>query len=184
MEIEASRNTNSAVDCCRLPDNRRPNPQRLVICEQTGRWAVALRRELSSQGKFPQECSIEETRSVAQCWDRLEQSPAGFVVVELTPKNLQLLLARMGHIEWRFPLSRVAIVARADAFDGKWLFCHERLFRQAGAVFFATSLRSEAPRGVRALATIVSRHLQQSPRPQRTVLEDIRARLPWPEVST
>ena len=50
--------------------------------------------------------------------------------------------------------------------------------------FLGASLRSEAPRGVRDLADVVSRHLQQSPRPQRTIFEDIRARLPWPGVST
>ena len=183
MEIEANRNTNSAADGCRLPDSRRSNPRRLVICEQTGRWAVALRRELSSPGKLPEECPIEETRSVAQCWKRLEEAPAGFVVVELTPKNFQRLLVRMGYMEWRFPLARVAVVTRADAVDGKCLFRHERLFRQAGAVFFGTSLRSnlrsEEPLGVRDLADIVCRHLQQSPRPERTIREDIRARLPW-----
>ena len=183
METATNRNANSAADCYRLPDQRRSHPRRLIVCEQAGRWAVALRRELSSHGKLSEECPIEETRSVAQCWERLEEAPAGFVVVELTPKNLERLLVRMGYMEWRFPLARVAVVTRADAVDGKCLFRHERLFRQAGAVFFGTSLRSnlrsEEPLGVRDLADVICRHSQQSPRPERTILEDIRARLPW-----
>ena len=179
MEIKANRNSNSAANGCRLPDNRRSNPRRLVVCEQTGRWAAALRRELSSHGKLPEECPIEETRSMAECWKRLEEAPAGFVVVELNPNNLQRLLVRMGYMEWRFPLARVAVVARADAFDEERLSRHERLFRQAGAVFFGTSLRSEEPRGARDLADVVCRHLQQSPQRDRTIIGDIRARLPW-----
>lgn len=189
MEIKAYGNANSVADSRRLPDGCRLHPSRLVVCEQTGRWAAALRRALSSwgpssRGKLPEECLIEETRSVEECWKRLEQSPAGFVVVELTQNNIQQLLVHMGYMEWRFSLARVAVVARSDAFDKERLSQHEWLFRQSGAVFFGTSLRSETPRGVCDLAAVACRHLQQSPRPQRTIFEEIEARLPWKGFST
>ena len=57
---------------------RRSSPARLIVCERTGRWAVALRRELADAG-----VRVWETRTLADCWNELAESPASFVVLEL-----------------------------------------------------------------------------------------------------
>lgn len=67
--------------CVLLADDARP--ARLIVCERTGRWAVALRRELAGSG-----VRVHESRSIAECWQGLAESPAGFAVVELTGGNL------------------------------------------------------------------------------------------------
>ena len=60
-------------------------PAHLIVCEPSGRWAVALRRELGPSAR------VFETRSVAECWERLARSPGSFVVVEATAGNLEPL---------------------------------------------------------------------------------------------
>lgn len=184
MTLGVNREPDSSGNACQLPDSPRSSSGRLIICEPTGRWAVALRRELTSYRELTGDNPVEETRSVAECWERLRNAPASFVVVELTRKNVDTLLKYMVHLEWRFPLARVAVVARRNPADCEWAALYERLTRQAGAVFFGTSLRSEEPHGVRALAGVAFRHLQQSPHPRRTISEEIWATLPWRSFAT
>ncbi len=153
---------------------------RVIVCEPSGRWAVALGRELSACGNF----HIEQTRSLAECWGRLDGAAAAFVVVELTRGNVDRWLDLMAALEWRHPLVRVAVVVRGDPLDKQCLSRYQWLAREAGAVFVGTSLRGqglggEGPGGVRELADVVRRHLLRSPRPQKSVSEEIWDKLPW-----
>jgi DNA-binding NtrC family response regulator len=124
---------------------------------------VALRRELTATG-----IRVDETRSVAQCWELLAQAPASFLVVELTRASAEALLERLAWLERDYPLAQVAIVA------SRALANFQRAVREAGAIHFTTSPR-EAP----ALAGLAYRHLQAAPRPMRTLAEEIWAELPW-----
>ncbi len=182
-------------DRCRLPPLWGPCSGRVIICETSGRWAVALGRELRAcctlraAGKLPEDFSVEQTRSVAECWGRLHDAPAAFVVVELTPGNVDTWLHRMAALECRYPLARVAVVVRCDRLDNQCLSRYQWLAREAGAVFVGTSLRSEGLvgkglggkglGGVRELADVVRRHLLRSPQPQKSVWEEIWDKLPW-----
>jgi len=152
----------SKDDADRLPESA--GPGRLVVCEQTGRWAVALRRELA--GRF----RVHETRSVAQCWAALGEAPASFLIVALSGSNVELLLERMVWLERDFPLARVAVVAGDQLADYEWLV------REAGAIYFARS-----PRRLGPLAELARRHLEQAPRPRRSFSQQIWAGLPWSE---
>lgn len=160
-------------------------PARLIVCESSGLWALALRRELALCSEWSRlektlgNRMLEETRSVAECWQRLGNAPAGFVVVELTPVNIDPLLKHLELMEWRFPLARVAVVARPWLFGREDFLCYEWPLREAGAVFFAATLRSEGAQGVKALAGLACRHLKQSPRPLLTTAQKIWAGLPW-----
>ena len=138
-------------------------PARLIVCERTGAWAVALRRELAAAGVH-----VHETRSVAECWEVLARCPAGFLVVELTPAAVDPLLARMASLEREFPLARVAVVTERRFRDCQWPL------REAGAVDFVVSPRELAP-----LARAIVRHLEQAPEPPRSLTERIWAGLPW-----
>jgi transcriptional regulator with GAF, ATPase, and Fis domain len=73
-------------------------PARLIVCERTGRWAVALRRELAEAG-----VRVWETRTLADCWTELAESPASFLVLELgadvadLPERLHLASQAAAH---------------------------------------------------------------------------------------
>ena len=147
--------------CVLLGDGAKP--ARLIVCERTGRWAVALRREVDGS-----DVRVHETRSIAECWQQLAESPAGFVVVELTGSNLSSLLERLARLPRELPLARVAVVADRRLAKYEWLI------REAGAVHFTCSPRQLGP-----LARAAAGHLDQAPSPPKTLVEQIRAGLPW-----
>jgi hypothetical protein len=136
---------------------------RLIVCERTGRWAVALRRELAEAG-----VPVCETRSLADCWAALAEAPGSFVVAELTTANVVGLLARMARQQRDFPLARLAVVAE------RRLSLYEWFMREAGAVHFTCSPRQLGP-----LARLACRHLAQAPAPPQSLNERLWAALPW-----
>jgi len=144
------------------------DPARLIVCERTGDWAVVLRRELDDSTT-----RVAETRSLTECWQTLEESPASFVVVELTAGNSDSLLQRMGRLQRDFPLARIGVVAARDMARYEWLL------REAGAVYFTCS-----PRQLTAIAEIACRHLAQSPKPERNLTDRVWASLPWQRRAT
>ena len=135
---------------------------RLIVCERSGRWAVALRRELAAAVR------VRESRSLADCREMLAAAPASFVVVELTPGNAALLLRQMARFPGDFPLARLAVVADRSLADYEWLM------REAGAVHFVCSPRQSGP-----LASLAARHLAQAPAPRLSLTQHIWASLPW-----
>lgn len=136
---------------------------RLAVCERSGQWAVALRRELTAD-----EIRVHETRSLRECWELLAQCPSSFVVAELSESGVDALLDGLVRLERLFPLARVAVVAERPLAD------YEPLVREAGAVHFVTSPRECGP-----LARLARRHLEQAARPRRSVTETIWKSLPW-----
>ncbi|MGQ9575257.1 MAG: hypothetical protein ACUVUC_08065 [Thermoguttaceae bacterium] len=143
------------------PDRR--GLARWIICERTGRWALALRRQPAALG-----LPIYQTRSLADCWEMLQQFPWSFVVIELDPRHLEALLARLARSERDYPMARMAIVAERSLAGYEWLM------REAGAVWFTSSPREAAP-----LAAMARRHLAQVPAPVLSTLQRIWASLPW-----
>jgi len=136
---------------------------RLIVCERDGRWAAVLRRELAGAGG-----RVWETRSLADCRDELEQSPASFVVAELTAGNVERLLGLLARLPRWFPAVRLAITADRALEGAEWLM------REAGAVHFLCSPRRAGP-----LARMACRHLAQAPAPEQGLAERIWASLPW-----
>jgi len=94
--------------------------------------------------------------------------PASFLLAELTARNLKPLLERMAQLPRVFPQARLAVVADRALQSREWLM------REAGAVHFAVS-----PRDLALLAGVACRHLDQVPKPHRTITEQIWAGLPW-----
>jgi hypothetical protein len=135
---------------------------KLIVCERSGRWAVALRRELAEPG-----IRVWETRTLADCRDELIENPASFAVIELGANAVGVLrlLARQPR---QFPAARLAVVADRAQADHEWLM------REAGAVHFLCS-----PRQVAVLARLACRHLAEVPPPQQSLGERIWASLPW-----
>jgi len=159
---------------------------RLIVCERTGRWAAALRRELeriaqrrairaehpagvqdrASPSPFPP--SIEETRSLDHAFRTLAEAPASFLAVELSRSNVDALLGHMADLARWFPLVRLAVLSDRRLSGYAWLV------REAGAVWHTSSPRRLAP-----LAELACRHLATAPRPRRSLREQIWAGLPW-----
>lgn len=147
------------------PPEAGSGPPCVIVCERTGRWAVALRRELGS------ELRMHETRSLTEAWGVLKRCPAAFVVVELTRTNADALLARLARTERDHPRARVAVVAGRELLNG------QGLMREAGAVHFVVSARELTP-----LAHAIRRHCEQVPLPKRSLAEQVWAELPWGRV--
>ncbi len=135
----------------------------LIVCEQEGRWAVALQRWLAGRS-----IRVFQTRSLAQCWRMLADRPASFLVVEVTAVRWATLLDRLGRLERDFPAA--AVWAVADRGLGEW----EWALREAGVLGLTTSTRH-----VRPVAQVAARHLDRVPRPPMTLTDRIWAELPW-----
>jgi hypothetical protein len=138
-------------------------PARLVVCERTGRWALAVRRELADTG-----IRVWETRSLEDCASVLGESPASFLVLELSEMKIEETLDFARNWQAEFPLFRFAIVADRDLAPYKWLM-HE-----SGAAEFFCSVRKSG-----ALARTACRHLAQVPSLPQSLSERIWANLPW-----
>lgn len=136
---------------------------RIIVCEKTGSWATALRRALSTTRH-----RVCETRSLAECWRELEQSPASVVAFELKRENCEALIERLLNLSRRFPQAHViAIGPRAL----KPLEC---LVREAGATHVLFS-----PRRVADAARLIERHMTQTTGNQLSFRQAIWRRLPW-----
>jgi hypothetical protein len=135
---------------------------KLIVCERSGRWAVALRRELADAG-----VRVWETRTLADCRDELVANPASFALVELGP-SAGGLLRFLAAQPRQFPAARLAVVASRSQAGYEWLM------REAGAVHFLSS-----PRQVAVLARLACRHLAEVPPPQQSLADRIWAGLPW-----
>ncbi|MGO9115142.1 MAG: hypothetical protein ACLP9L_38510 [Thermoguttaceae bacterium] len=146
-----------------------PSPSaRLIVCERSGSWSVALRSELAETGIWIWEC-----RSLPEAWEALVQTPAAFLIAEAARENLDSLLQRMAWFSRDFPQGRIAAVTQRNMARFEWLL------REAGAVHFLAS-----PRQLTALAGLVARHLANVPQPPQTMVQRIWASLPWGPVGT
>jgi len=100
--------------------------------------------------------------------DVMAESPAGFLVLELTAKNASWLVDSLVELPRQWRDARAAVVAERSLAEWEWLV------REAGAVHFLTSPRRLAP-----LIDLACRHLAAAPMPRQTLSERIWTSLPW-----
>ncbi|MHB1033527.1 MAG: hypothetical protein ACYC35_01600 [Pirellulales bacterium] len=136
---------------------------RLLVCERTGKWAVALAGELADDAE-----DIHQTRSLEECWEALARCPASLAVLELTKANAEALIRRLADLDRRFPQARAIVVAARS------LAAYENLAREAGAIHFETS-----PRRLGAVAATWRRHRDALPERKMNTPARILAGLPW-----
>ncbi len=136
---------------------------RLLACERTARWAIALRRELAETG-----IRVWETRTLGDCGTLLGESPASFIVLELNKKNIEKILGFIRDWQMEFPSFRFAVAADRDLAPYKWFML------EAGAAEFICSIRK-----IGALARTACRHLARVPPLPQTLTDRIWASLPW-----
>jgi hypothetical protein len=138
------------------------NTPRVIVCERSRKWALALARHLPSAGVLRQTRGLKEPRV------ELTSAPASLLVLELTAENRWGVLALLGDLAEEFPLARAAVLADAD------MKSHEWLMREAGASFFSSSVRD-----AQQLARLAERHLSGVVSPGTDLAGQIWDSLPW-----
>ncbi len=146
----------------------------LIVCEQSGGWAAAWRQSWSRRAACRSSplpaVRCLETRSGAECLERLADAPAALVLVELTAASSERSLSLLSQIA---QCSRQALVVVAA--ERRLARC-ERLVRELGAVHFLVS-----PRELPALCGMVERHAARAPEIESELGDRIWAELPWSE---
>jgi hypothetical protein len=136
---------------------------RFLVCEKTGKWAVALRRELAADARW-----LVGTRALSQLIEALAQHPASVAAIEHTPAGPAELAGALTQLHDEFPDATFVIFAKQVSPDTQWLL------REAGAVHVADSPRRLAP-----VARIWQRHRRQHPPAESGVREILWEQLPW-----
>ena len=151
----------------------------LIICEKSGRWALAVRSVLrgslrsDSVGGLRSDSvggglRIVETRTVTHGYEALAAAPASLVALEITGKNLSTALDFVAHVHQNFPAA--CVVALLDPSSES----AAALLREAGvADVFCSPLESAA------IACLAQRHADLAPADDRPLRESLAARLPW-----
>ncbi len=138
---------------------------RLIVCEKSGEWAVALRRALCADLGC-----VYETRSLQECWDELADSPASFLAIELRPENVEGVLVLLVRVARRYPQARAVVLARSGECDQDY----EWLVKEAGVLHVV-----HAPRYVESAVEMALRHFAQLPQEELSLRESVWTRLPW-----
>ena len=119
---------------------------RLIVCESTSKWAVALRRTAP-----PQIVSrIRETRTGRDCWAEATARPDSLVLREITFRNLEEVATELVRFGER--LRQVPVVVAGD----RSLAPAEWLLRELGAVHAVFSARALEP-----VVRILQRHFRE-----------------------
>jgi hypothetical protein len=139
------------------------SPSKLIVCEKSPRWAIALRRVLGTKGVV-----VVETRSLPACGREMRESPHSILAIETSPSSLESVLAAWA--DW----SRRDEMARLVALGDSSLLPAEFLLREAGVIAIGTSIRQAG-----RVARLAEKHLSQAPRPNLPLREAIWQRLPW-----
>jgi hypothetical protein len=121
-----------------------------IICEQSSRWASALRMALAYHpGHLTCSTTLDEVRSLTELTDLVCEHPHSLVLLEVTPKNLEAALSWLTENSSR--RHRVATVALlndcAAATD---------VLREAGAIDLIHS-----PRQMTTILALGKRHASQ-----------------------
>jgi hypothetical protein len=134
----------------------------LIVCESSGRWAAAVRRQ------WPCRDLLHETRSAAECLERLEQFPESLAVVELVPARIDAGLNLLAAIAFDFRKA-ACVVATSPL-----LARYEWLARECGALTFVT-----AERQLRKFAQPVEGYFAARDSGRPKLETEIWSQLPW-----
>jgi len=140
----------------------------MIICEKTGRWAVAFRRALGEEREL-----IVQVRGLTDCTRQLALSPGSIVAAEVTAGNLDALLVAVPDWLRRFPHCRVIAMLESD------VLATETMLREAGVVAVLNATR-EAPSVIR----LIQRHLESAPTDDLPLEQAIQRSLPWAKWAT
>ncbi len=135
----------------------------VVIVESTGRWGLALRRELTDT-----RLRLVETRTPDEFLATVGRHPSSFAIVEIAETNIQRGLTLLLSLEREFHATPVIVVAQRRFKRYEWLV------REMGAVHFLTSTRR-----LTGVAEILRNHFSRQPGVEVSLTERILSDLPW-----
>lgn len=135
----------------------------LIICEKSGKWAAALRRELGPQHAH----RLFESRLIQHCQEQLAASPCSIAALEQTWKNYDSVLLLIDRIQRQFPSARSIVL---DTTGDSQL---SRMTKIAGAIHIARSRLM-----LRHAARLALRHFARFPETS-SQFEELVRRLPW-----
>lgn len=138
----------------------------LIVCEQRGAWAAALRRQLADT------VVLVETRTADECRRELIRRGPALVAVEFAGKRAAEAAALVAWVHDASPASLPVVLAERRLAGWQW-----RL-RELGAAHVVTSPRRLVP-----LADMVVRLERRLPRPTSSWAQQLWATLPWGEVA-
>lgn len=141
---------------------------RLILCEKTGHFAPAVRRELANNSP-----RIVETRSLSGCEAALAESPESLVAIEVTAANLESVIDFLAHFSHRYPRASFIALLTAETEAA------ETLLAEAGAVSVFRSIL-DAP----ALAHLAKRKSLGASPIDLSLPDFVAQRLPWPAHAT
>jgi len=139
----------------------------IVVCEKTGRWAVAIRRALGGA------TGLGETRSWTACLREARSRPGALVAVEITPENAEAACLRLTELSLNSPQISVIVLADRRLRPTEWVF------REAGAVSVLFS-----PDELVRLRPLWQRFVDRLPVVQTPFREQVWSRLPWTQYAT
>lgn len=141
---------------------------KLIVCERTGRWASALRREWGDRRP-----RIRETRHLDDAWQELADAGASCLVIEASHPRVAAVVVWLQRLSAERPVARALVVS-----DGELTSSENLLLLEAGAVWVHGDRRD-----VTTVARLAARHVASYPAADRTWREQLFARLPWSDSS-
>lgn len=139
---------------------------RIIVCETTNKWAVALRRQLRRDGDPP----ICETRGLEDCWGEAAASSASVAIFEITWTNLERIAATLPKYRAQLPRTRTMVVGQRCLSASEWLM------RELGAAHAVFSRRD-----VRSLVTVIRRYFERVSVEQPSEANAPWQAMPWPK---
>ena len=137
---------------------------KFFVCERTGDWALAWRRELATAG-----LAVSEVRSLENLNEALAAFPYSVAAVATQVATNEALVRWLWESHERWPHARFGLLAAPSQriFEMAW--------REAGAMFVACGSLEIA-----AAVPLVAGHVRRAPQPEQTLAERIAGELPWP----
>ncbi len=149
----------------------RIRPAEWIVCEQSSRWASALRRALES-GDTPHR--LRELRHLAELDAELAARPRALAAMEVDRGNFAQLLAWLPAARERHVRARYVVLLDRSLADDLEVVCDALV--EAGAQATATS-----PRRLDAVVALGTRHARTNGRidENASFVDQVRASLPW-----
>lgn len=136
---------------------------RLIVCEKTNHWAVALRGVLWGSG-----IRVYETRHWAECWQELASTPATLLALELRSTNLEETVRGLAESRRCYPRSGAVVLTRREMRDCEWVL------REAGALAVVFS-----PRDLPPLVRLAKYFCKQPSASSASFRDWVWDRIPW-----
>jgi hypothetical protein len=77
-------------------------PQKWIVCEQSGRWAAAMRVACSRQSNVQPMPRLYEVRTLGELATHLDEHGSGLTLIEVGTENLREVLQLLVRRRWQF----------------------------------------------------------------------------------